>query len=96
MIEQFLRDQPIALLFVILALGYLIGKTKIRGFEFGPVTGVLFAGLVFGHFGFEFIPAGGEPALTETPHSPYGDPVLMHFHWREQLETQRLSTGPHS
>ncbi len=57
MFEQFLRDQPIALLFVILALGYLIGKTKIRGFEFGPVTGVLFAGLVFGHFGFEFIPA---------------------------------------
>jgi len=55
--EQFLRDQPIALLFVILALGYLIGKTKIRGFEFGPVPGVLFAGLVFGHLGFEFIPA---------------------------------------
>jgi putative transport protein len=53
---QFLRDYPIALLFVILAFGYLIGKTKIRGFEFGPVTGVLFAGLVFGHLGFELSP----------------------------------------
>ncbi len=27
-----------------------------RGFELGPVTGVLFAGLVFGHFGYEITP----------------------------------------
>jgi putative transport protein len=52
-IDGVLRGNPIALLFVILAAGYLVGKTKIRGFEFGPVTGVLFAGLVFGHFGYE-------------------------------------------
>jgi putative transport protein len=52
-LDQLLRENPIALLFVILGLGYLIGRTKIRGFEFGSVTGVLFAGLIFGHFGFE-------------------------------------------
>ena len=55
--DQFLRDNPIGLLFVVLALGYLIGKTKVRGFEAGPVTGVLFAGLLFGHLGYELTPA---------------------------------------
>ena len=55
-LDHFLRENPIGLLFVILAVGYLIGKTKVRGFELGPVTGVLFAGLVFGHFGFELAP----------------------------------------
>ena len=55
-LETLLHDYPIALLFVILAVGYLIGKPKIRGFELGPVTGVLFAGLVFGHLGFTLAP----------------------------------------
>lgn len=55
-LDYLLRENPVGLLFVILAVGYLIGKTKVRGFELGPVTGVLFAGLVFGHFGFELSP----------------------------------------
>ena len=55
-LDQILREQPIALLFVILGAGYLIGKTKVRGFELGAVTGVLFAGLVFGHLGYEMSP----------------------------------------
>jgi putative transport protein len=55
-LDQLLRQNPVGLLFVILGIGYLIGKTKIRGFELGPVTGVLFAGLVFGHFGFTVSP----------------------------------------
>lgn len=55
-LDQLLRENPVGLLFVILGFGYLIGKPKIRGFELGPVTGVLFAGLVFGHFGFEMSP----------------------------------------
>ncbi len=38
-LDLFLRVLPIGLLFVILAVGYLIGKTKVRGFELGPVTG---------------------------------------------------------
>jgi putative transport protein len=55
-LSEFLRSQPAAALFLVLGLGYLIGKTRIRGFELGSVTGVLFAGLVFGRMGFE-IPA---------------------------------------
>ena len=53
---EFLRSNPVGLLFAVLGLGYLVGKTKIRGFEIGSITGVLFVGLVFGHFGFDFNP----------------------------------------
>lgn len=56
-LAQILRDQPVCLLFVILAVGYAIGKTKVRGYELGPVTGVLFAGLLFGHLGYTLAPA---------------------------------------
>jgi putative transport protein len=59
MVEAFrhlLLENPVGLLFTILAMGYLIGKANVRGFELGPVTGVLFAGLVFGHRGYEFSP----------------------------------------
>ena len=55
-LDHLLRENPVGLLFVILAFGYLIGKTKVRGFELGSVTGVLFSGLVFGHFGYEISP----------------------------------------
>lgn len=47
-----LRENQAMLFFVVLGLGYLIGKIKIKGFEFGSVAGVLFVGLVFGHYGF--------------------------------------------
>jgi putative transport protein len=46
----------VGLLFAVLGLGYLLGKTKIRGFEIGSISGVLFVGLVFGHFGYELHP----------------------------------------
>ena len=49
---EFFRSNPVALLFAVLGLGYMIGKTTIKGFELGSVTGVLFVGLVFGHLGF--------------------------------------------
>ena len=55
-LNYLLRQNPVGLLFTILAAGYLIGKFKVRGFELGPVTGVLFAGLVFGQRGFELSP----------------------------------------
>jgi putative transport protein len=55
-IAEFLRSNPVGLLFAVLGLGYLLGKTKIRGFEIGSISGVLFVGLVFGHFGYEFNP----------------------------------------
>ena len=47
-----LLDNQALLFFVVLGLGYLLGKIKIKSFEFGPVAGVLFVGLVFGHYGF--------------------------------------------
>ena len=46
-----LREQPVLLLFSLLAAGYLIGGISIRGFTLGPVAGVLFAGIFFGHEG---------------------------------------------
>ncbi len=52
-LEAFLRGNPVGLLFLVLGLGYLVGKTSIRGFELGSVSGVLFVGLFFGHFGFK-------------------------------------------
>ena len=55
-LEEFLRNNPVGLLFAVLGLGYLVGKTRIRGFELGSISGVLFVGLVFGHFGYDFNP----------------------------------------
>ncbi len=53
---QLLREQPVLTLFLIIGLGYLIGNFQVRGFSLGPVAGVLFAGLFFGHFGFKMSP----------------------------------------
>jgi putative transport protein len=55
-LTEFLRSNPVGLLFAVLGLGYLLGKTSIRGFEIGSISGVLFVGLVFGHFGYELNP----------------------------------------
>ena len=55
-ILELLQAQPVMLLFAVLGIGYLLGKVRLWGFEPGPVSGVLFAGLVFGHFGFEASP----------------------------------------
>jgi len=51
-IDQFLRSNPVGLVFLVMGLGYLVGRTSIRGFELGSVSGVLFVGLIFGHFGY--------------------------------------------
>ena len=53
---QVLQEHNGLLLFLILGIGYLLGKAEIRGFSLGPVAGVLFAGIVFGHFGYRFGP----------------------------------------
>jgi len=55
-LAESLKGNPVALLFAVLGLGYLVGRTKIRGFEFGSISGVLFVGLFFGHFGYDFNP----------------------------------------
>ena len=55
-LEEFLRGNAVGLLFAILGIGYLIGKTRVRGFEFGSISGVLFVGLLFGNFGYQLHP----------------------------------------
>ncbi|MGI9325634.1 MAG: aspartate:alanine exchanger family transporter [Pseudomonadales bacterium] len=55
-INAFLVQHPVGLLFLVVGLGYLVGKVRIFGFDLGPVTGVLFVGLLFGHRGYELSP----------------------------------------
>lgn len=55
-IIRMIRDVPELLFFLVLGFGYLIGNIRFKGFELGSTSGVLLAGLFFGHFGFE-IPA---------------------------------------
>ena len=45
-----LHAQDVLLLFLVLGSGYLIGKVRLGSFSFGPVAGVLFAGLFLGNF----------------------------------------------
>jgi putative transport protein len=44
---QLLRDNPLLVLFVVAAAGYLVGKVEVAGFSLG-VAAVLFAGLALG------------------------------------------------
>jgi putative transport protein len=53
-LAEFLKGNPVALLFAVLGLGYLVGRTKIKGFELGSISGVLFVGLFFGHYGYTY------------------------------------------
>lgn len=55
-----LTESPTLTFFLIVGLGYLVGQVQFRGFQLGPSTGVLFAALVFGHYGFE------APVQTES------------------------------
>lgn len=69
-----LKDDAQLLLFVLLALGYLLGNVKIGGFKLGSASGVLIAGLIFGHFQFDLDPAWGDPIppLAECHRRPVG------------------------
>lgn len=53
----FMQDQPVLVFFLVLSLGYLVGRIKVAGVSLGPAGGVLLAGLLFGHFGFTMYPA---------------------------------------
>lgn len=53
LLHDLLLSNPIGLIFLVVGLGYAIGKLRIAGFDLGPVSGVLFVALVFGHFGYE-------------------------------------------
>ena len=54
---EFLHNQPVAAFFLVLSLGYLVGRVGIAGISLGPAGGVLLAGLLFGHYGFTMNPA---------------------------------------
>ena len=56
---EFLRGQPVIVLFALLGCGYLLGRIKVAGFAFGPVAGTLLISLVFGSYGFR-ISAGAQ------------------------------------
>ena len=51
-LSEFLLAQPVLVFFLVLSVGYLIGRIKVYGISLGAVGGVLLAGLVFGHYGF--------------------------------------------
>ena len=53
---DFLQEQPVLLLFLVLGIGHVIGSIKVFGISLGAVGGVLLAALVFGHFGFAINP----------------------------------------
>ena len=48
-----LRGKPELVIFLTLALGYLLGKLKLGSFSLGSVTGTLLAGLLIGQIGIE-------------------------------------------
>jgi len=48
LVELFLAAHPELAVFLVLGLGYVIGRIGWRGFAIGPVTGCLFAGLLVG------------------------------------------------
>ena len=51
-LERLLMENPILLTFVVIGLGYLLGKLRIAGVDLGATAGVLVVGLVLGHLGF--------------------------------------------
>jgi len=53
---DFLRTQPVFALFLVLAFGHLLGRLRVGPVSFGPVAGVLFAGLFFGYLGLTMAP----------------------------------------
>lgn len=49
-VEQFLVKYPELAVFLAISIGYLVGGVKVAGFNLGPVTGSLFAGILIGQF----------------------------------------------
>jgi len=56
-LRELLSGNPVLLLFLVLAIGFLIGGIRFGHFQLGSVAGVLIAGLFFGHLGFESNPS---------------------------------------
>jgi len=56
MLRELIYENPILLLFLVLAIGFVIGNFKFGSFQLGSVAGVLIAGLLLGNFGFKSSP----------------------------------------
>ncbi len=52
-LHTLLAENPVGLLFLVVGIGCLIGEIRIASFALRPVTGVLFAGLVLGLYGYK-------------------------------------------
>ena len=52
LVYNLFSGNPVLLLFLVLAIGFLIGGIRFGSFQLGSVVGVLLAGLLMGHFGF--------------------------------------------
>src|SRR3954464_14467609 len=57
-VDTILRNE-MALLFLVIGLGYFVGKIKVKGFELGPSVGVLFVALWLGNKGYSLPPIIG-------------------------------------
>ena len=55
-VRAFLEGNPVGLLFLVIGLGYAIGRLRIGAFDLGSVSGVLVAGLAFGYFDYSLSP----------------------------------------
>ncbi|EGR2846209.1 TPA: aspartate:alanine antiporter [Vibrio cholerae] len=51
-----LEQNPILLIFVVLAIGFSFGKIRFGSFQLGNSIGVLITSLIMGHLGFSFTP----------------------------------------
>ncbi|EGQ8670682.1 transporter, partial [Vibrio cholerae] len=51
-----LEQNPILLIFVVLAIGLSFGKIRFGSFQLGNSIGVLITSLIMGHLGFSFTP----------------------------------------
>jgi putative transport protein len=56
-VHDILRRYPELVIFLTLAIGFYIGRLKIRGFSIGSMPGVLLTGLAIGQFGIPISPA---------------------------------------
>jgi putative transport protein len=55
-LASLMKEHPELVLFMLLALGYLIGNLRIGKLDLGAPPGILIAGLLLGHLGFDIFP----------------------------------------
>jgi len=56
--RELIAGNPVLMLFLVLAIGFMIGRIGFGSIQLGSVVGVLVGGLLLGHFGFE-----GDPSI---------------------------------